>query len=53
MTLHDILCANEKKDQSEIGVAIGRTNHIGSAAKHADTSFLFNFRKKKEIPPHV
>ena len=40
MTLHYILCANEKKKQSEIRVAIGVAEPVGSAVEHADTSFL-------------
>ena len=34
MTLHDILCAYEKKDQSEIGGMVGRARYLVSAVNH-------------------
>ena len=49
MTLHDILCANEKKDQSEIGGMVGRARYLVSAVNHGRYLLPIQLMEEKSI----
>ena len=49
MTLHYILCANEKKDQSEIGGMVGRARYLVSAVVHCRYLLPIQLMEEKSI----
>ena len=49
MTLHDILCANEKKDQSEIGGMVGHARYLVSAVNHGRYLLPIQLMEEKGI----
>ena len=53
MTLHDILCAYEKKDQSEIGGMVGRARYLVSAVNHGRYLLPIQLVEEKSISPSL
>ena len=49
MTLHDILCAYEKKDQSEIGGMVGHARYLVSAVNHGRYLLPIQLVEEKSI----